>query len=104
MVLGVGSFAYSTAQILKEAGARVATYLTRNYGHYPPSLAGPTHRREEFPSPCPLLREKGVPEEIRGENAKWIEPTEDERLTLVSCWPFVKPDHRVVVVARPQYE
>jgi glutamate dehydrogenase/leucine dehydrogenase len=41
MVLGVGSFAYSTAQILKEAGAKVSTYLTRNYGHYPPSLAGP---------------------------------------------------------------
>ena len=60
MVLGVGSFAHSTAQILKEAGAKVSTCLTRDYGHYPPSLAGPTYRREQFPSPCPLLREKAV--------------------------------------------
>jgi len=60
MVLGVGSFAYSTTQILKEAGAEVSTYLTRHYGHYPPSLAGPTYRCEQFPSPCPLLLEMSV--------------------------------------------
>ena len=46
-----------------------------------------------------LLKEKGVPEEMRRENAKWIQPTDDERLTLVSCWPPVKPDQRVVVIA-----
>jgi len=51
-----------------------------------------------------LFEEKGMPEEIRRENAQWIQPTEEERLTLVSCWPFVKPDHRVVVIARPIYE
>jgi LPXTG-site transpeptidase (sortase) family protein len=51
-----------------------------------------------------LIKEKGVPDEIRRENAQWIQPTEDERLTLVSCWPFVKPDHRVVVTARPIHE
>jgi len=77
MVLGVGSFAHSTAQILKEAGAKVSTYLTRNYGHYPPSLAGPTHRREEFPSPCPLLREKAVglvvPMSIDWAQAPWAD-------------------------------
>ena len=60
MVLGVGAFAYSTAQILKEAGAEVATYLTRDYGHHSPSLAGPTYSRETFPSPVPLVNEKGV--------------------------------------------
>ena len=48
-----------------------------------------------------LVKEKGMPEEIRRENAQWIEPTSDERLTLVSCWPFVKPDYRVVVIAKP---
>jgi len=60
MVLGVGSFAHSTAQILAQAGAKVSTYLTRNYGHYAPSLAGPTYSREQFPSPCPLLEAEGV--------------------------------------------
>ncbi len=48
-----------------------------------------------------LVLEKGVPEEIQRENAQWIQPTTDERVTLVSCWPFIKPDHRVVVIAHP---
>jgi phosphoribosylamine--glycine ligase len=60
MVLGVGAFAYSTATILKDAGADVSTYLTRDYGHHSPSLAGPVYHREQLPSPCPLLEENGV--------------------------------------------
>lgn len=48
-----------------------------------------------------LVKEKDMSEEIRRENAEWIQPTEDERLTLVSCWPFIKPDHRVIIVAQP---
>jgi phosphoribosylamine-glycine ligase len=60
MVLGVGAFAHSTTQILADAGASVSTYLTRDYGHYPPSLAGPAFRRDQFPSPAPLLRQKRV--------------------------------------------
>jgi sortase A len=48
-----------------------------------------------------LVLETGMSEEIHRENAQWIQPTTDERLTLVSCWPFIKPDHRVVVVAHP---
>ena len=55
MILGVGSFAHSAAQILKDAGADVCTYFTRNYGHYGASLAGPVFQREQFPSPVPLL-------------------------------------------------
>jgi phosphoribosylamine-glycine ligase len=77
MVLGVGSFAHSTAQILREAGAEVSTYLTRSYGHYPPSLAGPAFSREQFPSPCPLLKEQGVdlvvPMSIDWAQAPWSE-------------------------------
>ena len=60
LILGVGAFAHSTAQILKENGAEVSTYLTRDYGHYGSSLAGATYRREQFPSPGPLLREEKV--------------------------------------------
>jgi phosphoribosylamine--glycine ligase len=75
MVLGVGAFAYSTARILKEDGADVATYLTRDYGHFPPSLAGPTFHRERFPNPCRLLKEKKtdlvIPMSIDWAQAPW---------------------------------
>ncbi len=60
MVLGVGAFAHSTAQILKDAGARVSTYLTRNYGHYAPSLAGPTYNPTRYPDPSTLLKEQRI--------------------------------------------
>lgn len=75
MVLGVGSFAHSTTQILRDAGAEVSTYLTRNYGHYPPSLAGPAYTREQHPSPVPLLKkhrvEVVVPMSIDWAQAPW---------------------------------
>src|SRR6184192_4944315 len=60
LVMGVGAFAHSTAQILRENGAEVSTYLTRDYAQYAPSLVGKTYRREEYPSPCPLLAEKHI--------------------------------------------
>ena len=82
MVMGVGSFAHSTGQIFKDAGAKVSTYLTRNYGHYGPALAGPTYHREQFPSPCPLLVENHVdlvvPMSIDWAQAPW----KDELLGL----------------------
>ena len=59
-MLGVGSFAHSIGTALTDAGAKVSTYLTRNYGHYPPSLVGPTFSRHAFPSPVPLLRKNGI--------------------------------------------
>jgi sortase A len=48
-----------------------------------------------------LLPERFRPLEIRMENAHWIEPSTDERLTLVSCWPADSNTHRVVIVAFP---
>jgi LPXTG-site transpeptidase (sortase) family protein len=48
-----------------------------------------------------LLQENGQPISARLMNARWIEPTFDERLTLVSCWPYATNDHRLVVVAMP---
>jgi phosphoribosylamine---glycine ligase len=88
MVMGVGAFAHSTAQILKDNGATVSTYLTRNYGQYPASLAGPVHRREEFPSPCPLLREKGVdlivPMSIDWAQAPWKDDLLQQNIPIFS--------------------
>jgi sortase A len=50
-----------------------------------------------------ILKEAGMPHDVRKANAQWIMPTGDERLTLVTCWPYEWPGntHRVVVVARP---
>jgi phosphoribosylamine--glycine ligase len=77
LVLGVGSFAHSTAQILKEAGAAVSTYLTRNYGHYGASLTGPVWRGDQNSSPVPLLRQNAVdvvlPMSIDWAQADWSE-------------------------------
>lgn len=47
-----------------------------------------------------LVQEKGVPLEQRRENARWIAPTPDERLTLVTC---ANPGatHRLIIIAHP---
>lgn len=48
-----------------------------------------------------ILPEQGMPVEVRIANARRIAPTGDERLTLVTCWPYTGNSHRVIVVARP---
>ena len=48
-----------------------------------------------------LLKEQGMPMEQRLQNAQWIAPTNDTRLTLVSCWPYTSNTHRVIIVATP---
>ena len=48
-----------------------------------------------------IVPERDASEEQRRQNAAWIAPTDDERLTLVTCWPANDNSHRVIVVARP---
>lgn len=48
-----------------------------------------------------LLKEKGVSEEQRRANARYMGPTPDETLTLISCWPPHGNSHRVIVIAKP---
>ena len=48
-----------------------------------------------------IVKEKGEPLEVRQRNAQWIAPTNDERLTFVTCWPYTNNTHRVIVVAKP---
>jgi sortase A len=48
-----------------------------------------------------LVPEKYVSLEQRRENAKWIGYFPDERLTLVTCWPYISNTHRVIVIAKP---
>jgi LPXTG-site transpeptidase (sortase) family protein len=48
-----------------------------------------------------LLAEQGQPLSVRAANARWIEPTDDERITIVTCWPLTGNSHRLIVVAIP---
>ncbi|HHX65618.1 MAG TPA: sortase [Chloroflexi bacterium] len=48
-----------------------------------------------------ILPEHGASEAQRRQNALWIAPTVDERLTMVTCWPHLDNSHRLIVIARP---
>jgi LPXTG-site transpeptidase (sortase) family protein len=48
-----------------------------------------------------ILPEKYEQIDTRMKNAQWILPSVDERLTLISCWPYETNTHRLIVVARP---
>ncbi len=43
----------------------------------------------------------GAPIEVLRDNVRWLSPTDDERLTLVTCWPPWSNTHRTVVVCVP---
>jgi phosphoribosylamine-glycine ligase len=60
LILGVGSFAHSTSAILRQAGARVVTYLTRDYAHDGAQSIGKTYYHRELASPIPLLQKHKV--------------------------------------------
>jgi len=47
------------------------------------------------------LRDSGVSIAQRMQNARFVGPTDDSRLTLVTCWPPWSNTHRLVVVAKP---
>jgi LPXTG-site transpeptidase (sortase) family protein len=48
-----------------------------------------------------IVLERGAPEEQRHQNAQWIMPSVDERVTMITCWPYVDNSHRLIVVAKP---
>lgn len=48
-----------------------------------------------------ILPERDVSFEERLKNAQWIMPSEDERITLITCWPYFSNTHRLIIVARP---
>ncbi len=48
-----------------------------------------------------ILPEAGQPLEVRLENARYILPTEDERLTIVTCHPYGSLRYRLIVIAHP---
>jgi len=48
-----------------------------------------------------IVPEKYASAEQKEQNALWIAPTIDERLTLITCWPYRSNSHRLIVVAKP---
>ncbi|MDM8528700.1 sortase [Anaerolineales bacterium HSG24] len=48
-----------------------------------------------------IIKEAGESLDVQKKNAQWIDPTDDERITLVTCWPYTSNTHRVIVVAKP---
>ncbi len=48
-----------------------------------------------------LLLEKGASDQERAASARWIGEFPDERLTLVTCWPYTGNTYRVIVIAKP---
>ncbi|MCP4398377.1 MAG: phosphoribosylamine--glycine ligase [bacterium] len=83
MIFGVGAFAHSTAQILKECGAEVYTYLDRKIGQYGPIIASDeVFYKKDHPNPCGLLKRKNIDFiVIRG--LEWgMQEWTDELLTL----------------------
>jgi sortase A len=48
-----------------------------------------------------IVPEAGASAERRRENVRWISPSPEERLTLVSCFPPWGNSHRTIVLARP---
>ncbi len=48
-----------------------------------------------------IVKDRGEPDAVRRENNKWIGPFNEERLTLVTCWPFNSNTHRLIVIAKP---
>ena len=48
-----------------------------------------------------IMPEKGQDIDTRMNNAQWLLPSIDERLTIISCWPYETNTHRLIVVARP---
>jgi sortase A len=47
------------------------------------------------------LKDTGVPLAQRVENARYMRPTDDTRVTLVTCWPPWSNTHRLIVIAKP---
>jgi LPXTG-site transpeptidase (sortase) family protein len=48
-----------------------------------------------------ILPEKYQQLDVRMNNAQWILPSQDERLTLITCWPYESNTHRLIIVAKP---
>lgn len=47
------------------------------------------------------LKDTGVPVEQRSANARFMNPTGEAQLTIITCWPPTNNTHRLIVIAKP---
>jgi LPXTG-site transpeptidase (sortase) family protein len=48
-----------------------------------------------------ILPDRDVTIQLKMENARWISRSDDERLTLITCWPWYSNTHRLIIVGSP---
>ncbi len=85
MIFGVGTFAHSVMQILRDNGAEVSCYLTRESGHFGAASVGKTWTQREHPSPIPIIR-KWKPDVIIPMSIDWYnEPWADKLNVPIFC-------------------
>lgn len=48
-----------------------------------------------------LVLEEGASEEQKRANARFMDPTPDPTLTMITCWPYGIDTHRLIVIAKP---
>jgi phosphoribosylamine--glycine ligase len=98
MVLGVGAFTQGVMRILRDSRVETFAYLTRPYGHFPPSLEGTTFSFKDHPDPTPLLQEYGISLVIPM-SIEWIHrPWRDA--ILKSGVPFLCPTGEALLLER----
>ena len=87
MIFGVGAFAHAMMAILKEQGAEICCYLTRDYGHYGPSSVGKTWLFSNHPSPLPLITEFRpdyiIPMSIDWHNEPWAAALPEKQIPIL---------------------
>lgn len=82
LVLGVGAFTQTMLRRLREDGAAVSAYLTRDYAHYGPQSEAPCVAAAEQPNPCAWIRRER-PDLIVPMSIEWaLKPWTDEFLAL----------------------
>lgn len=48
-----------------------------------------------------LVKEDGVSDAQKLANAAYMNPTPDQTLTMITCWPYGLDDHRFIAIAKP---
>jgi sortase A len=48
-----------------------------------------------------LVLEEGVSQEEKERNARYMDPTPDPTLTMITCWPYGIDNYRLIMIAKP---
>jgi sortase A len=48
-----------------------------------------------------IVLEDGATDAQKRQNARFMDPTPDQTLTLITCYPYGIDNHRLIVIAKP---